>query len=309
MNEGTDSPESHSLEEAREIHAKEKTAEFTDLTEKDKTRLFQSAKSLIDQFSQNNPGKLPDIILLPDTSARPLFYLFKPAIEKLAEKRGISVPKFIFFQTVQDTTVQQMNLSKTSSLINKELDSLTFRNYMPGEDQRRDKEEIANLLRMKNDTQKKAEEIQNPEGRMKTRANEIIEYYQQLEIEHPDIVIFDDYASKDINTANAIRNAFGVNHIIPEYALLGQMEPEYYKDKDVTIGMKDPDSTESVKASGFDYKDKTSIKAMIKRVASIGVTADPANKYTKPQTQDNVSIHNLRQSMNKIGESVAETIV
>jgi hypothetical protein len=42
----------------------------------------------------------PDIIILPDSSARPLVYLFKPIFEELNKTKQTKIPQFVFFSTI-----------------------------------------------------------------------------------------------------------------------------------------------------------------------------------------------------------------
>lgn len=72
---------------------------YEGLSNEDQENLLKSASNLLEQFQTQYPDKLPNIILLPDISARPLFYLLNPAIKAIAEKRQVKAPTFIYFQT------------------------------------------------------------------------------------------------------------------------------------------------------------------------------------------------------------------
>lgn len=68
------------------------------LKEITKERLEGAGKNLISKFLEDYATTLPDAIILPDTSARPLFYLLRPVLESVATKRGCvcQCPELIF---------------------------------------------------------------------------------------------------------------------------------------------------------------------------------------------------------------------
>ena len=72
---------------------------YEGLSEADKENLLNSANNLVDKFTSHYPQELPDIIVLPEISARPLFYLLDPVMKALSDKRQVKAPSFAYFQT------------------------------------------------------------------------------------------------------------------------------------------------------------------------------------------------------------------
>lgn len=71
---------------------------FFFLSEQDQHHLTESARNVINQLLADFPKELPDAVILPESSARPLMYLFQPIFHKVAAQRGVEVPKFYFLQ-------------------------------------------------------------------------------------------------------------------------------------------------------------------------------------------------------------------
>lgn len=65
-----------------------------------KTGINNLTLKIIEDFG----GKLPDAIILPDTSARPLMYALRPAFEAVAKEKGCRIPQIYFFKTDKSTS-------------------------------------------------------------------------------------------------------------------------------------------------------------------------------------------------------------
>jgi hypothetical protein len=65
----------------------------------DKEILEKGVSNMVTQMVKDFDGSLPDAIVLPDTSARPLFYTLQPIFQKLHEARGLSVPRHYMFNS------------------------------------------------------------------------------------------------------------------------------------------------------------------------------------------------------------------
>src|SRR3989344_2048836 len=68
------------------------------LNDWDKKILFEGGKNLVGKILEKFEGKLPEAVIFPETSARPLFYLFDPVFTKISEKMKITKPKIFFFK-------------------------------------------------------------------------------------------------------------------------------------------------------------------------------------------------------------------
>lgn len=63
------------------------------ISEVDKKKLLETGTILAEKIIQQG---LPDVILLPETSARPLYYLFNQVFKKFAEANDLPRPNFVF---------------------------------------------------------------------------------------------------------------------------------------------------------------------------------------------------------------------
>ena len=59
------------------------------LNEWDKKILLEVSKNVVDKILKEFRGRLPDGIIYPDESARPLAYLFNPIFEKISKETSL----------------------------------------------------------------------------------------------------------------------------------------------------------------------------------------------------------------------------
>lgn len=62
--------------------------------------LTKGTKEVVRHMYKDFGNNFPEIIILPDSAARPLVYLFKPIFEKLNKSKQTGIPQFIFFSTI-----------------------------------------------------------------------------------------------------------------------------------------------------------------------------------------------------------------
>lgn len=184
-------------------------------SEKNKRVLYEAGKNLLPKFLADYPSKLPDAIVLPDTSARPLFYLLRPVLEKVADKRGVPLPKTYFFSRAGAAKASNFAGHQTSTLYYSE----------------------ENLGKLYEDRKVWSE-----------RARQIIEDLRRSGINEPNIIIFDDHISRYAGTSGEISLAFG--NELPVYSFTSgwpQELHERYRRK-VRIGR-----LENIQLSNWDY--------------------------------------------------------
>src|ERR1019366_9101279 len=88
------------MEDMRGFKKKEKekvNIEETILNNWDKRFLIEGSKNIVLKMYEDFHKNFPDVIILPETAARPLYYLFNPIFEKLKQEKNTRKPKFIFF--------------------------------------------------------------------------------------------------------------------------------------------------------------------------------------------------------------------
>jgi hypothetical protein len=91
----------------------------------DRDVLEKGVKGVVEHMLADFKGQLPDIIVLPETAARPLMYTLRPIFKMLNEKRGLVTPSFVFMNTATpDHSLLMAELSK-NNFDERGIDSLT----------------------------------------------------------------------------------------------------------------------------------------------------------------------------------------
>lgn len=96
---------------APEIGATVSVAEIsppkTTLTEKDRKYLKEGGVKLMREVLKDFPQQLPDAVILPETSARPLVDLLEPVFEQFSADRQTRTPRYYFYDAnASDSGVQ-----------------------------------------------------------------------------------------------------------------------------------------------------------------------------------------------------------
>src|SRR3989344_6100280 len=78
------------------------------LNDWDKKMLEDGLTNVVQEMLQDFEGELPDAILLPDTSARTLLYVLAPIFRRLKEQKGISAPRFYFFNSERNDAIMSI---------------------------------------------------------------------------------------------------------------------------------------------------------------------------------------------------------
>lgn len=155
--------------------------------EKDlKDNLSLVARKIIEDF----PQILPDAMVYPDTSARPLASAMQPIFQRVAQERGVKSPNHYFFSTPDaEFRMASILLGRCAD------DGITIDEYIKRNDQ-------GSAL---------GKRVQHIQSLMDQRAAEIIFYLQQSRpnSEHSvELIIVDDLATIFGHTIAAIRRAF-----------------------------------------------------------------------------------------------------
>src|ERR1700683_3007947 len=74
------------------------------LNEWDKKVLEQGVTSIVKEMYKDFGNSLPDTIIFPDTSARPLLYVLDPIFRRISEDKKIPIPKYYLFTTARPQT-------------------------------------------------------------------------------------------------------------------------------------------------------------------------------------------------------------
>lgn len=108
--------------------------ENTVLNDWDRKILLEGGNRVIHKIMEQEG--VPDVIILPETSARPLFYLINPSFKKIAEHQNTKPPKYVFFAPSKSDLYTQNIESKAGwdeELSEDILDMESFKKYSIGE--------------------------------------------------------------------------------------------------------------------------------------------------------------------------------
>lgn len=271
---------------------------YKGLSEADQDNLLKSASSLMQKFTAQNPNDLPNIIILPEISARPLYYLISPAIEAICNTRQSKIPTFIFFQmhkgaelTLIDKEGRERNLTPVKELrkvVGGSSSNPILQDFLKSEIELREGGP-AKAIKMRD--------------LMRRRAQEISNYSKVTGITNPYIVIFDDYVTAQHSSIEEIRFAFGSD--IPAYCLLQERGVVFPQSMGIFTGMEDPYGITEIKNSqGFAYRSKYEGNRH-----AIGVDKDENSMYVKNSPARNYdSMQNLRLGLQTIGQLIAKKL-
>lgn len=77
---------------------------FEMLNDWDREMLEKGLSNIVAQMLEDFGGTLPDAIIFPETSARPLFFALQPVFRRLSEERGMSAPRSYAFSIKRPLT-------------------------------------------------------------------------------------------------------------------------------------------------------------------------------------------------------------
>lgn len=278
---------------------------FEVLSERDQKLLDSSLRSIMQEIIKQYPDELPDAVILPDTSGRPLAYLLRPIFAAIAEKRGIkNLPELIFFKTQNNDDTYSEAL-EPSIITFEEVEGIT-----DGEPAQ------ANETRL-------TSEDTNVEARaVHAKRAEVIKEHlkRKLNGREPKVIIVDDSVRDEYTTTKSIRNAFGTKDI-PAFALLAKQKSVGKGDK-ISVGIVPKQELDDLKSigtlfgsfAGFDYRRQqmASIEEPKKHTSHIGVTKIGQDQELYVRKASNTSaeeMRKLRHDMALIGERIAQDIL
>lgn len=265
----------------------EEVSKFSVLTERDQKLLEESGRNLIEKFLQDYPDKLPDAIIFPDTSARPLVYLFKPILEEVSQQRNVTMPRFYFFAAHRSDSVRLV----------KKLEGSPY--GVPVGKFKRGLAEFAIA-----GAKKAFGEIEEIRSAWQTRANELKEELEKRGISEPELVIFDEFASIYAVTSSEISRAFGKR--VTTYVLTSGWKQEDFNQAGlpVVVGITSKHDLALGAKEGMGYE-----QVRQERERLIGVRKEregTALTVSRTPNTDKALMRQLREDMTKIGRKIAE---
>ena len=260
--------------------------------------LLEGGKNLVQKILKEFRGKLPDAIVYPDTSARPLSYLFDPIFVKISEEKGIRKPRSFFMKVGHsDTFTTIFEDNEGRELFYNEVEKMLIEKIETGD---------TALATHKEYFFKKAEDTSVKRSVEADRASEIEKYNDNLSGRGiiANIAVIDDFSNQG-DTRKEINYAFGYE--VPYFSVFGNKN-EGKVDKDKVGVLIDPDAFPKNPVN--DYSTKLSYTLGDQKL-TIGVSKKDniENQYSEVnqnQTEEvRKRIMQLRREMKELGQEIA----
>jgi hypothetical protein len=311
------------MKESFELKSIEKPTQEHILNEWDKEMLFKGGMAVVRKILEKFDDKLPDAIIYPETSARPLYYLFNPVFEKIYKKNNLKKPEVFFFNVTTPYLPNQFSEGEGPKSWNVELNKDEIIGHLEDkikniEDSREDDhEEQADSLQLRESREKLREQEtwllhREIAGVEKTFNKRIPESYRAKEIKdtmikkgiiNPRFVVIDD-AVMTGSTTGEISRAF--KEEIPYFALFGEegvSEPQYCGILLNYDNDKNPDV--DLLRFGFASMPKNKIGVGVSKKNNLGKYSQALNKTEGFTSEDQKNILLLRKEMSEAGEQLA----
>ncbi len=285
-----------------EVKLNQENLEKPILNEWDRKILLEGSKNVVDRILKEFRGKLPDGIIYPETSARPLAYLFDPIFTKISKEQNRKKPSVFFLKVnrtdthtkvFEDSKGRELTYDETMQELKKMYDSMdssyALKNHMMNLSTRLVENTHANRFT--------AEE----------RALEIEKYNEELSGKGmiANVAVIDDFTNQG-TTATEINYAFGYD--VPYFAIFGTTRENPVSEENMGVVIDTDDYPENI-TSGSNTK-LSYTKAALAQAVGINKTENINSKYVdvnKNQTvEDRRMMDTLRKEMKQLGEQIAE---
>ena len=176
------------------------------LNDWDKKYLEKGTLGMIEKIYNNFDHNFPDIVLLPERGARPLYYLLDPIFKKFNTEKNTKIPKIVYFSVGKKAGInlrlqeEYHDIKTSDDLMNRLMDDYSDLTL----------DTIQKLV-----DKEKVEEVMMARKNMKERALELQEKISEKDLQ---IAIVDEVLSNGV-TIQEIRKAFN-NEEIPAYTLV-----------------------------------------------------------------------------------------
>lgn len=282
-----------------ETQSKIENKKETILNEWDVKILLEGSKKVTDKILKEFNGKLPDGIVYPDESARPLHYLFNEIFEKIAKEQNRKKPRAFFLKIskpdthttiIEDEEGREMyyDEAKEKFLEMIKLDNLPnhLNNYLISEFEK------TNLKR----------EVEAE------RASEIEKYNQKLSDRSifANLAVVDEFYNQG-HTSKEINYAFGYD--VPYFSVFGNKDKGINSISEEKIGL--VIDTENYSENPITHNNTKLSYTVHPFKKSIGINKgnDINNKYSeinKDETlEEKKMMEMLRKEMSEIGKEIA----
>lgn len=262
------------------------------LNEWDKKYLEKGASGMISKMYNDFGNDFPDVIILPERGARPLYYLLNPIFNKLNTKKNTKIPKFIYFSVgakagTNLTIQEQYSDIKTSD----ELKEILSKDYpdLPIES-------IQNLV-----DREEVEKVMTARKNMKSRAEEIGE----LNKSKIKLAIVDEVLSNG-GTIREIKRAFN-DEEMPAYTLIAFSSSDNSATPGYTFNDENDGKNPGVDGYSFSfehYENAIGVEKSFDQKYSISIKKDSPDEQEKLVKDKKL----LRTEMKAFGNELADKI-
>jgi len=276
------------------------------LNDWDRKYLTEGSRGVIFKMYEDFGKNFPDVIIIPETSARPLFYILKPIFNKLNKEKGTNVPKFVFFNVGQKPDDFQKKYEQKGFEIKNTEDA---KNLLKKEYPTKTEETIAVWAE-----EMEVEKVNIAKKKMKERADEIKRYLEKNS--NTKMAILDEFEAIG-QTNDLIKKSFNLPSM-PSYSIAGFYDSGALGTHgyDFTLDTPGEDLTEEEKGHYSKNPKHGRIKFSYSGTRSVGVTKEYDKKYTTAIRPINEleakqlakEKKQLREEMSVIGENIAHSI-
>ncbi len=257
----------------------------------DREILETGAANVVLQMLQDFKGA-PEAIVLPETTARPLFYILHPVFAKLQETRGVQMPRFYFFNSrTPPSTLATMEKYKQPDKFGTTDTTEEFAPYVKELDLPSDLENEY-LAKQHPEKMKLARDV------MKERADEILALEKDSHI-----AVVDEYSSSG-ETAREVRRAFNDKEL-PVYAIFSSNA-----DETVTTGYPypSPDNPRRQGKSVLTYSKESAVGVKKEREGLHTKYSEVINDHPQPRYLGQLK-KTLREELGAVGNTVADAVL
>lgn len=280
------------------------TLEGSILNDWDRKILLEGGEGVINKILEQNG--VPDVIILPETSARPLYYLVDPSFKKIAEEQQVKPPKYIFFapskpdwitaqatyhHNPEDFLLIDLDSFKKESLDEAEMlhdiSPITGQRILDDKEYEEVKKDIDTSFKNKENDQK--------------RAQELLEKIGSVFGESPKIIILDEFILNGHTSKDIIRS---FNKKIPSYAIFDVSTSGYSDGTGITV--LDDNKNPSNNAPGSLSYQNPNLERSTGVIKENGNPIATALRKTENfTTEDQGKINALRKEMKVLGEELS----
>jgi len=257
---------------------------------------------------------IPNVVILPETSARPLYYLFNPSFKKLSQKMKVEPPRFVFFNVSNpDSYTHIFENTKANweddNVIDVKTSPKDVKDYI---------DKIFIEVYGLEDFEVKKKEMEGERHRVdetflkrsveRKHAKELLQNIKEKYGENPKIVIIDDFLLQ-ARAVNEIRRAFNLK--IPSYSVFSTEDSSNSKNtrSGLEIFTKEYEENPINKTHtrlSFGYgKFKPTVGVAKDKKQPLSTPLSKTENFTQ---EDQKKIIQLRKEMEELGNKLADSI-